>query len=202
MTVSPPYTIRYMLEEDVGQVAAIELASFEMPWSPLAYIYEINQNPNAHMTVVEGLAEHKFFGSRVMPIILAFGGLWHRGNYGHISTIASHPDYRGRGFGEMMLIGLIGKAMALGTMQVGLDVRVSNLRAQSLYTKYEFQIARIQPGYYRNNNEDAYLMVVPALDEAYRQTFRQRVIELQKRVHFQDEFSGLQLENIHSNSLG
>ena len=43
----PYYVLRSMRTTDLEQVTGIEHQSFSMPWSPLTYLYEINQNRNA-----------------------------------------------------------------------------------------------------------------------------------------------------------
>jgi len=53
-----------------------------------------------------------------------------------------------------------------GAVQAFLEVRRSNLPAQALYHKYGFSVAAIRPRYYRDNNEDALLMILKPLVEA------------------------------------
>lgn len=190
-----PYFVRPMRSADINRIAFIEMHSFSMPWSPLAYLHEINHNSQAYMGVVEEPIPPRaraFLETKIM----AFGGMWRRRRHAHISTIASHHEYRGRGFGELMLAALVGRAIRLGAKQVSLDVRVSNIIAQNLYTKYEFIFADRQIGYYSDNQEDAYLMVIPTLDKAYRRRFYERVTTLRTRLYFQDVFSGLKLEQV------
>jgi ribosomal-protein-alanine N-acetyltransferase len=81
----------------------------------------------------------------------------------HISTIASHPDWRGKGVGELLLLGMIENSIEIGAHVVTLEVRVSNATAQSLYRKYGFLIAGTRKGYYSDNGEDAYIMTTPSI---------------------------------------
>jgi ribosomal-protein-alanine N-acetyltransferase len=190
-----PYLIRAMHTIDVPRVSYIEMRSFTMPWSPMAYLHEINHNPNAAMAVIQApLPEEAPW--YIEHELMAFAGLWQRRRRAHISTLASHPDYRGRGFGELILVAMIAKAIAIGVKQVTLDVRVSNVVAQNLYRKYEFDYANLQVGYYSDDGEDAYLMIIPGLNRRYQQRFQKRVAALMTKVHFQDEFSGLKLEQM------
>ncbi len=70
-----------------------------------------------------------------------------------------------------------------------LEVRESNLSAQALYHKYEYEVVGRRKGYYRDNAEDALLMEARPLDSAYQTRLRQRIEDLARRVSFEDRFS-------------
>jgi ribosomal-protein-alanine acetyltransferase len=136
----------------------------------------------------------RLFGSYLRPAetqrqIVAYGGLWSITGEGHISTIASHPAWRGQGFGEIVLAGMIRRALVLEAENVVLEVRVSNTIAQKLYVKYEFKTTAIKPKYYRNNNEDAYDMRLDLTDEALIARFDRRYAALQAYSPFTDLYT-------------
>jgi ribosomal-protein-alanine N-acetyltransferase len=84
----------------------------------------------------------------------------------HISTIAAHRDWRRRGIGELLLVVMIDHAAEIGASVVTLEVRVSNLPAQMLYRKYDFEVAGRRRHYYSDNNEDALIMSTPTITSA------------------------------------
>jgi ribosomal-protein-alanine N-acetyltransferase len=84
----------------------------------------------------------------------------------HISTLAVHPKWRGRGLGELLLVALMEAAMLRGAAVATLEVRVSNEVAQGLYRKHAFVQVGRRKGYYTDNREDALIMTTPRLDEA------------------------------------
>ena len=90
--------------------------------------------------------------------IVGFAGLWLMIDDAHITTIATHPDYRGRHVGELLLASLIDIAYTIGANRVTLEVRVSNTVAQNLYRKYGFHEVGTRKRYYSDNHEDARLM--------------------------------------------
>lgn len=92
------------------------------------------------------------------PRILGYAGLWLMVDEAHITTIAVRPEFRGRGLGELLIVGMFEKAMEIGARWVTLEVRVSNSIAQNLYHKYTFHAEGIRKGYYSDNNEDAVIM--------------------------------------------
>ena len=116
-----PYSIELMRPDDLDQVMPIERASFPAPWPASAYRYELTQNAlSSYLVLRQGhLADDPrrarllrvFHKAPVLPI-LGYGGFWIILDEGHISTIAIHPDWRGQGLGEMMLVALMDAAIA------------------------------------------------------------------------------------------
>jgi ribosomal-protein-alanine N-acetyltransferase len=186
-----------MRVEDIPQVVEIDRLSFPMPWAARSYVFEIRDNNAGHMIVVEALPQHPAAGGlrsvfqrltapAAAPIIVGYGGFWLIEGEAHVSTIAVHPDYRGRGLGEVLLAGMLARSMALKAEYSVLEVRVSNESALNLYRKYEYQIVGQRKNYYRDNNEDAYLMHLAPLDEAYKMRFNERLKSLRERVPYGD----------------
>jgi [ribosomal protein S18]-alanine N-acetyltransferase len=100
--------------------------------------------------------------------IVGYAGLSVVVDEGHIITVAVHPSCRGRGIGELLLNGLIDLASEMGAAMLTLEVRVSNVAAQSLYLKYGFTPTAQRPRYY-DNGEDALIMwTEPLLSPAYQ----------------------------------
>jgi ribosomal-protein-alanine N-acetyltransferase len=121
--------------------------------------------------------------------VLGYGGLWNIVDEAHISTIATHPDYRGRGWGEVLLAAMIRKSMLLQAAYIVLEVRVSNKAAQNLYHKYEFIISGVKTRYYQNNGEDAFDMRLDLLRDGYQAMFEQRYADLLARHEFVDQYT-------------
>jgi len=159
---------------DIPQVAAIDLRSFPNPWSPNSYDYELTQNQASHFFVAldagpeaaqpsEGWLTRLFRKSSTRYVV-GYVGFWFIVDEVHISTIAVHPDWRGRGVGNQLLRTALRRALELGAAEATLEVRVSNHAAQNLYRKYGFENVGERKRYYRNG-EDALLMTVN-LDKA------------------------------------
>ena len=96
--------------------------------------------------------------------IVGYAGIWVMTDEAHITTIASHPDVRGQGVGEFLLVALVHRAMAIGARWMTLEVRASNAVAQNLYRKYTFKEMGVRRRYYSDNGEDALVMWTDALD--------------------------------------
>jgi ribosomal-protein-alanine N-acetyltransferase len=195
-------TLRYMRLADVPEVAAIDRVSFDPPWSPRSYEYEITESTYSHMVVLERQAGERpssnwrklinNFGIIPDPgaVVVGYGGVWNIVDEAHISTIAVHPMYRGHGYGEIVLAGMIRRALTLKAGYIVLEVRVSNVVAQNLYRKYGFEVIGTKPNYYHSNNEDAYDMRLQLHDlAAYRARFEPRFHDLQVKRDFIDLYT-------------
>jgi ribosomal-protein-alanine N-acetyltransferase len=112
-------------------------------------------------------------------VILGYGGFWLMVDEAHISTIAAHHDWRRRGIGELLLVSMIDAGAKIGAQMVTLEVRVSNVNAQSLYRKYGFEVTGRRKGYYSDNGEDALIMSTPTITTA---EFQRRMQDLKSRL--------------------
>ena len=101
----------------------------------------------------------------------------------HISTLAVRAEYRRQGLGEVMLVVLLEEARRLDALRVTLEVRVSNVAAQSLYAKYGFEQVGRRKAYYNDNREDALILTTPELASlAYQNLVENRRRDLLRRL--------------------
>jgi ribosomal-protein-alanine N-acetyltransferase len=166
-----------MTPEDIPAVMAIERASFPRPWPERAYRYELTENPNAHFIVARlptpaaaaPPSPWRWLASRLglvvaapngRTLIVGFAGMWLQVDEAHIATIATHPDWRGRGIAQRVLLALLREAQRCQAQTVTLEVRVSNLVAQRIYQKFGFREVGRRRAYYQDNREDALLMTI------------------------------------------
>lgn len=116
--------------------------------------------------------------------VMGYAGMWIlAGSDAHITTIAVHPIYRGKGIGELLLIRSIERAIDAGAERMTLEVRVSNSVAKRLYEKYLFEIQGRRPRYYSDNGEDADIMTTPEIGTPdYRSLLAQHRADLEARI--------------------
>jgi len=144
--------MRKMTMNDLPAVMEIDRLSSPTPWSEGSFRYELNDNPAASLRVA-GLrgVEWKIAG---------FIGFWMLVDEAHISTVAVHPDLRGKGVGGVLLDDAIRQAIGLQASLVTLEVRASNQPAIQLYRKHGFETVGRRVRYYKDNQEDAILMTL------------------------------------------
>jgi ribosomal-protein-alanine N-acetyltransferase len=115
--------------------------------------------------------------------IVGYAGIWIMTDESHITTIASHPDVRGMGVGEFLLMALIHRSIEIGARWMTLEVRATNSVAQNLYRKYTFKEMGVRRRYYSDNGEDALVMWTDALDsDSFQTTFAQNERKLAERL--------------------
>lgn len=196
--------------EDIPQVQEVDRESYSLPWPASTYRREIMHNSNARYLVVREVRngeedqganreaeqrprlaipffripsksnEAKRFRSRR---VLGYAGMWIMVNEAHITTVALRSNWRGKGFGELLLASLVELAAEMGADRVTLEVRVSNEVARNLYRKYGFQEEGRRPRYYSDDNEDAFIMTTSNIQDAqYRRQFDSLVTELRNRL--------------------
>lgn len=153
--------IRAMQQEDLDQVRAIDQLSFTLPWPASAYQYELHQNPLSTLwvaTLSDAESSEQVVGMLVVWMIL---------DEAHIATIAVHPDFRGRGISKLLMAKALEDAVHKKARQSTLEVRAHNTVAQNLYRRFGFEVVGNRPRYYQDNHEDALIMTVSNLGEAY-----------------------------------
>ena len=109
--------------------------------------------------------------------IVGFAGFWTMADEAHITNIAVQQSHRRQGIGELLLISMIDLAMELKARILTLEVRASNIAAQSLYYKYGFSQANVRQGYYADNKEDALAM---STEDITSVAFQKRLNPLKK----------------------
>lgn len=115
--------------------------------------------------------------------IVGYAGIWIMTDESHITTIASHPDVRGMGVGEFLLMALIHRSIEIGARWMTLEVRATNSVAQNLYRKYTFKEMGVRRRYYSDNGEDALVMWTDALDsDSFQTTFAQNERKLAEHL--------------------
>jgi len=152
------YSIAPMTTGDIAAVMRIERACFSTVWPSDAFYNELSTNRLAH-----------YFVGRLDDQVVAYGGIWAILEDSHVTTLAVDPQYRGRRFGEVLLLRLIDEAIERNAAWLTLEVRESNVVAQRLYRKYGFTTVTVRAGYYSDDNENAMIMWAGSLrSELYR----------------------------------
>lgn len=139
--------IRQAEERDIIPMAALDRLCFSMPWSEASFAHEIKENHLAFYLVAE-----------IGEELVGYAGMWLVVDEGHITNVATHPDYRKKGIASAMVTLLIETTKKEGILSHTLEVRASNQNAIDLYAKLGFEAIGIRKNYYEDNHEDAIIM--------------------------------------------
>ncbi len=176
-----------MAAADIAQVVAIEAESFPSTWPRTAYRRELANKlanytvlvdsdhppvepvPRRH-TLLNLLRRKQQDEPQTINYIVGYVGVWNMADEVHIVAIAVRQAYRGRGLGELLLADLVETSLSGQKEIITLEVRKSNLAAQSLYEKFRFLKVGVRVRYYSDNQEDAVIMSTPPIQaDSYRE---------------------------------
>ncbi len=163
-----------MRPEDVGAVRRIESAAYQDAWPARLFESEL-ENAFAQYRVVVEQEEREPPTGPVASVarrlsraprgrILGFMGVWYMIDQLHLVTIAVDPREQRRSLGQLLMLDCFALAQAAELNEIVLEVRVSNETAQRLYERFGFRRAGTLKAYYRDNDEDAYVMLSGPLD--------------------------------------
>jgi ribosomal-protein-alanine N-acetyltransferase len=178
-----------MTPADLDAIMPLERQVFKDAWTRQMYLADLTTNEMATYLVIRPalvgpasqaasapasdwqaaeMAPATLASGVTLPPILAWGGFWLMVDEAHVATIASHPDWRGCGLGQWLMLALMAEAESRGAHLTTLEVRAGNTAAQRLYAKLGFAIEGRRRRYYRDG-EDALIMTSPALaDPTYQ----------------------------------
>ncbi|MGL5206445.1 MAG: ribosomal protein S18-alanine N-acetyltransferase [Acidaminococcaceae bacterium] len=137
---------RAMSAADLKAVQIIEQESFHDSWTVESWLSELN-NDLAHYIVLEQEGA-----------IRGFAGFWLIAGEAQVTRVAVAKNERGKGMGKDLTEALVASAWQAGAESVTLEVRKSNIAAQTVYTKTGFAVSGVRPQYYEDNKEDAIIM--------------------------------------------
>ena len=149
-----PVHIEPMRHRHVGQVLAIERASYPKPWSTTVFHDELDQVRAGH---------RRYVVARSSRTVVGYGGLMFMPGgsrlveEAHVTNVAVHPDHRRGGVATRLLATLADAAIARGCPAWTLEVRASSVGAQELYRHFGFVPAGVRRNYYEGA-EDAIVM--------------------------------------------
>ena len=186
-TCENPYTARYAMLADANAIDHIVHAAFGNSAPKSSAARDIKRNKTTYVVVTRSSSanpiaddthiatnntgwQHRLkslFSSgnsdprKTTKNVVGLVGIWTALDQAHIVVIATHPNERRRGIGELLVIATIVEALKTGAANATLEVRKSNNAARSLYRKYGFNDVGIRHRYYHDNREDAIIMSTP-----------------------------------------
>ena len=137
---------RKMSAADLKAVQAIEQESFHDSWAVESWLAELNSSLANYIVLEQD------------GIIRGFAGFWLIAGEAQVTRVAVAKDERGKGLGRILTEALIAAALQENAEAVTLEVRKSNIAAQTVYTQTGFIVSGVRPNYYVDNKEDAIIM--------------------------------------------
>ncbi len=136
---------------DIDEIYTIECETYgPYHWSKKSFTNEFTNQYSIYLVCESNSDNNKK--------ILGYAGYWIVANEGHITTMVVSPKHRRKHIADILLYNLINSALLNNIKWLTLEVRISNLAAIGLYTKYNFKQLGIRKNYYQSNNEDALIL--------------------------------------------
>jgi [ribosomal protein S18]-alanine N-acetyltransferase len=146
--------IRPLNAGDLDEILAIAEALDEAPHWPRAH-YEDLLSPEPSRPRLALVAKDAH-GGEVLGFVIA--SLVH--SEAELESIAVAAPVQRHGIGRLLLASLVTRLGALGTAELHLEVRTSNLAAIRFYQAQNFRQTGVRPRYYTDPEEDAVLMTL------------------------------------------
>lgn len=138
---------------DVPEIADLERRVFPDPWSVDSFLAEVERRPDVGWPIVV----------RDGRELVAYAVVWFIVDEIHIGNIAVRPERHGQGVGRWLMEQVLAEGRRRSMIFGTLEVRPSNRAALALYERFGFRRIAVRPHYYRNNDEDAWVLAI-ALD--------------------------------------
>jgi ribosomal-protein-alanine N-acetyltransferase len=136
-----------MLEQDLGEVLAIENAIYTHPWTRGNFADSLRAGYECRSYRLNG----ELIGYFVLMVAVGEA---------HLLNLSVAAPHQRRGYGSALLDEATRLARSLGAANVFLEVRPSNRGAQELYYRYGFCKVAVRRGYYpaHSGREDALVL--------------------------------------------
>lgn len=133
--------------EHLDDILLMEQQCFSVPWTHEQLMAQLSDFMHIFLAAEDenGMA-------------VGYAGLMYVLDEGYISNVAVSPDRRREGIADMLLTELYERAKAKKLSFLTLEVRESNIPAQSLYKKHGYTEVGRRKAYYSRPKEDAVLM--------------------------------------------
>lgn len=106
-------------------------------------------------------AHSRYFTAKIKEKTVGYGCFWFVADEAQLVNIGVLPAFRRNGIAEEILKRGILEAVSRHMQTMFLEVRISNLAAQNLYRKYNFQVVSVRKDVYELPKENGYIMSCP-----------------------------------------
>ena len=135
--------IREMAEGDIKEIAELEKECFSEPWSENSLADELSNETARFYVLCAG------------ENLLGYIGANNICNEVYITNVAVNGEYRGKGYGKILVNHLIRQSEAERAFFITLEVRKSNENAIKLYEKCGFKLIGERKNFYSKPTENA-----------------------------------------------
>ncbi|HXX73766.1 MAG TPA: ribosomal protein S18-alanine N-acetyltransferase [Nitrospiraceae bacterium] len=148
------FTIEPATLEALSDILHIEEACFSAPWTRKMLEAELTGNRFAHFL----LAKQSDMPGTDSTAVVGYLCYWIVFEEVRLMNLAVLSSVRRQGLARTLVIHALQTGVNQGAVRAVLEVRASNIAAQTLYQRLGFHRIATRPSYYTNPSEDAVLM--------------------------------------------
>lgn len=116
--------------------------------------------------------------------VVGYMGIWKIFDEAHITNLAVHPDYQGKGLAHFLILSSLDVCYEEKIKFMTLEVRKTNERAKKVYDSFGFKSLGIRKKYYQDNGEDAIIMWTENIfSERYKEIYKENKKYLENRIN-------------------
>jgi [ribosomal protein S18]-alanine N-acetyltransferase len=140
--------IEPMRRSHIDEVMAIERTAYPQPWTEGVFTDEL---------AMQSRGSRHYLVAKLGGRVVGYGGMIYMDDAAHITNVAVDLAMRKRGIATEIMLDLAWEARRAGMASLTLEVRESNVSAQSLYRRFGFMPVGVRAKYYENR-DDAIVM--------------------------------------------
>lgn len=137
-----------MRRSHLDDVMAIERTAYPKPWTEGVFEDEL---------AMQSKGSRHYIVAKLSDRVVGYGGMIYMDDAAHVTNVAVDPSHRRRGIATEIMLDLAWEARRVGMASLTLEVRESNVSAQSLYRRFGFVPVGVRSKYYENR-DDAIVM--------------------------------------------
>ncbi|MEK0415640.1 MAG: ribosomal-protein-alanine acetyltransferase [Actinomycetota bacterium] len=161
--------IEPMHRSHLARVMEIEKTAYPKPWTEGVFADELSmQNRGSRYYLVALLGDR----------LVGYGGMIYMDDAAHITNVAVDVSMRRRGIATELLLDLSWEARRAGMKSLTLEVRESNVSAQSLYRRFGFVPVGVRAKYYENRDDAIVMWCTDIQGDEFRE--RLQLIEAER----------------------
>jgi len=149
--------IRRARAHDVANLAALEAATFDRPWTAAQLATQLSGGDSAIW-----LIEDVPYGRDSAPLPLAYALFLRLPGESELLRVATRPEQRGRGLATRLLVRALRVLERSGRPRTHLEVARDNAPAVALYERLGFFVSGIRRRYYADGSDAVTMSRGPA----------------------------------------
>jgi ribosomal-protein-alanine N-acetyltransferase len=150
-------------------IMEIEATAYPQPWTQGVFIDEL---------AMQARGSRHYLVAHLNGRLVGYGGMIYMDTAAHITNVAVDMTLRRRGIATELMLDLAWGARRAGMESLTLEVRESNVSAQSLYRRFGFAPVGVRAKYYENRDDAIVMWCTDIQSDAFRE--RLQMIEAER----------------------